>query len=119
MALAAVRLTFGTLALAAPRLLVRRVQGDGPASPAAVYAFRMFGVRTVVLAGHLLAADPGVRRRAVVEAPFVHAADALTAAVLTARRQVSPASGLGMVGVSLLNTALAVAARPISDSPDQ
>jgi hypothetical protein len=44
-ALAAVRLVNGGVGLLAPQLFIRRFDPDRPPSPAAVYAFRLFGRR--------------------------------------------------------------------------
>jgi hypothetical protein len=110
-ALGTVRLALGTAALVAPQLLVRRVEGAGPPSPAAVYAFRMFGIRTALIGWDLLAADGPELRRALERAPLVHATDTATATLLTVRGQVPARTGLPLVAVSGLNTALALLAR--------
>jgi hypothetical protein len=109
-ALGLLRLTFGSVALVRPDLLVRRVEGAGTESPVAVYAFRMFGVRTVVIGGQLLLPDGPVRRAAVSTAPLIHASDTATATLLTAQGKVSARTGLPLVAVSAVNTALALLA---------
>lgn len=112
-ALGVVRLVFGTSALVAPQLLVRRIEGPGASSPAAVYAFRMFGIRTVLLGRELLLGEPGPGlRRALAQAPVIHGADTVTATLLTASGQVPRRTGLSPVAVSLANTVLAVLAGP-------
>lgn len=53
-ALGAIRHTLGTLALTMPHLLVRRFSEQGQNATAATYAFRLFGVRTVIIGLELL-----------------------------------------------------------------
>ena len=106
-----VLLTFGSLALALPRLLVRRIEGPGANSPAAVYAFRMFGIRTVLIGRQLLTRDEAERRSAIEQAPLIHATDTLTATLLTVGGELPRRTGASLIGVSACNTALALAAR--------
>lgn len=110
-ALGLLRLTFGSLALAAPDRLVARVEGPGADSPAGVYAFRMFGIRTVLIGRTLLRGSGPELDRALAEAPLIHAADTVTATLLTLSGRVPRRTGLSLMAVSGLNTALAVAAR--------
>ncbi len=109
-ALGTVRLALGTTALVAPHLLARRVE-PGPPSAAAVYAFRMFGVRTALIGWDLFAGTDAELRRSLDRAPLIHATDTLTATLLTVRGEVPARSGLPLVAVSGLNTALALLAR--------
>lgn len=54
-ALAGIRLFNGAAGLLAPELLIRRLDPDRePPSAAAVYAFRLFGIRTILLGLDLL-----------------------------------------------------------------
>ncbi|GAB7007060.1 hypothetical protein JCM18899A_45330 [Nocardioides sp. AN3] len=110
--LAAIRIINGTLALVVPQFLIGRVQSADPPSPAAVYAFRMFGIRTVLIGRDLVGADGPARAKAVAEAPLIHACDTATATLLTVTRRVRLRNGLPLIAISALNTALAVAARP-------
>lgn len=113
MALAVIRLINGSVALVAPRLLIGRMDSADPPSPAAVYAFRMFGIRTVLIGRELLVEDGLARARAVAQAPLIHATDLGTATLLTLTRRVSVRRGLPLIGISALNTFLAVqAGRP-------
>ena len=109
-ALGAVRLALGTTALLAPQLLARRVE-PGPPSAAAVYAFRMFGIRTALIGWDLLAGTEAQLRRTLDRAPMIHATDTMTATLLTVRGEVPVRTGLPLVAVSGLNTALALLAR--------
>ena len=112
-ALGLTRLTFGTLALVAPALPIRRIEGAREPSPAAVYAFRMFGIRTVLLGRELLLRHQhsATLGRALTQAPLIHAVDTATATALTVQGQVPRRTGLLLVAVSGVNTVLALVAR--------
>ena len=103
--LAGVRLVNGTVGLLAPEVLARRLGADPEESPALLYALRMFGVRTVVIAIELLRREPAALRTALP----IHASDTV-AAVLLARR-LPARQGALVVGISAANTALALLAR--------
>ena len=62
-ALAAVRLVNGGVGLVAPQLFIGRFDPDRPASPAAIYAFRLFGVRTILIGLDLLRPGRASARR--------------------------------------------------------
>lgn len=109
--LAGVRLVNGTLGLLVPQVLIRRIDGQRSAGPAATYAFRLFGIRTVLLGLDLLATDAEQRRHCLDQAPLVHGSDTVTAAVLALGGQVPRRSGALLVAVSAVNTALAILAR--------
>jgi hypothetical protein len=102
-----IRLINGVLGILAPGFLVSRLGGDPAMNPSALYAFRLFGVRTVLLAVELLMADgplgDHVRRTAVV----VHAADTTAAALGAWRRELPPRAAIMTVVISGANTALA------------
>jgi len=107
--LAGIRIVNGAAGLIAPSFLAKRV-GAEP-SPATTYAFRLFGIRTVLIGADLLSSDRDIRDRAVRSAFLVHASDVATAATLTLRRQVTPRAGLMLTAISALNVALALKAR--------
>lgn len=109
-ALGLIRIANGGVGLAAPDVLISRIDPDDPPSPAAVYAFRLFGVRTVLIGRDLLRRPGEARSRSVAEAPLIHASDTVTATLLTVSRTVPPRTGLMLVGISGLNTVLAVVA---------
>jgi hypothetical protein len=111
-ALGGVRLVMGSTALVAPSTMVRRLGGKPEQQTQAAYPWRLFGVRTVVLAGELLLSRPGpVRDHAVTLAPFIHAAD-LGAAVVAGRTgRLSPRAARTAAALSGLNTVLALLAR--------
>jgi hypothetical protein len=104
-ALAAVRFVNGTVALLKPDVLARRLGGDPDESPALRYALRLFGVRTVVIALELLRREPAALRTAVP----IHAGD--TVAALLLARRLPREKGAVVVGISVVNTALALLAR--------
>jgi hypothetical protein len=113
-ALGIIRLINGALGLLAPGVLVRRLGGGATASPVARYAFRLFGVRTILLGAELLLAHGPVRDQARRTAVFVHAADTTAAAWGAWRRELPPRVALATIAISSLNTLLALLARPRS-----
>lgn len=109
--LAVIRIINGALGLIAPRLLIGRIDPDEPASPAAVYAFRLFGIRTVLIGRDLLFRRGDDLQRSLDEAPLVHGSDTVTATLLTVNGHVSRRSGIILVAISATNTLLAILAR--------
>jgi hypothetical protein len=108
--LAVVRLLNGVLALVAPKVLIARISPGGPPDPAAVYAFRLFGIRTILIGGDLLRTSGAERDKAVAEAPIIHGSDTATATLLTVTKAVSPRTGVPLILISGLNTVLSVIA---------
>jgi hypothetical protein len=107
-ALACIRLFNGFAALLVPGTLARRLGIDPEANPGAVYVFRMFGIRTVLIGVELLAR--GERRaEALRKAPLIHASDTL-AAFLATQSGNFPKQGRVIVWISAVNTLLAVVA---------
>jgi hypothetical protein len=106
--LAAVRLVNGGVGLLAPRLLIGRFDPDRPASPAAIYAFRLFGIRTVLIALDLL--RPGRAQRAAREGVLIHASDTATAASLALSGVVPRRTGIATTAISAANAVLAALA---------
>src|SRR5438132_7897338 len=74
-ALAVIRLVNGTLALFAPGWLARRLGVNPETQPAMLYVFRMFGIRTILIAADLWL-EPDRRRRALRQGILIHASDA-------------------------------------------
>jgi hypothetical protein len=97
--LASVRLFNGVAALLVPGVLAKQVGIDPDENPAAKYVFRMFGVRTVLVAIDLFQSKPDALR----VAPLMHGSDTI-AAFLAARTGKAPWT---IVLISLGNTALA------------
>jgi hypothetical protein len=106
-ALGAIRLANGILGIVVPGMLIRRLGGDPAASPAALYAFRMFGVRTVLLAVELLLSDGLLRDHVRRTAVIVHASDTTAAALGAWRRELPPRAAITTVLISGVNTVLA------------
>ncbi len=110
-ALAAIRLVNGTAALFAPAQLLRRLGVDPRANPAAFYALRMFGVRTIVIGAELLLLEGDELDRSLRNGVLIHTSDALSAAVAGARRQLPRRGAVAATLISTLNVTLALAAR--------
>jgi hypothetical protein len=107
--LACIRLLNGSLALLAPGFLARQIGVDPDVNPGVLYVFRMFGIRTVLIGAELLAPTGERRSEALRRAVVIHASDTL-AAFLATRSGQFPKSGRTIVGISALNTLLAVLA---------
>jgi hypothetical protein len=110
-ALAGIRLFNGATGLFAPDLLIRRLDpGREPPSPAAVYAFRLFGIRTVLLGLDLLT-DRGDRlRENLREGVLIHGSDTATAASLGLGGRLPPRTAALTTLISAVNTVLAATA---------
>jgi hypothetical protein len=105
-ALAAIRLVNGTVALLAPETLLRRLGADPDTNKVAIYPMRMFGIRTVVLGVQLLIDDPSPEADRF--AVLIHATDSATAITAGIRRQLPPRVASMTAAISLVNTGLAV-----------
>lgn len=111
-ALAGIRLVNGTLALVAPAVLVRRLGFNPETNPSALYAFRLFGVRTILLGTGLLLGEGPVREYVIRTAIVVHASDTAAATIGALRRELPPRAAATTILISGINTILAVVARP-------
>lgn len=109
-ALAAIRLVNGTLGLLAPHVLAKRT-GTDPTSTESYYAFRMFGVRTIVLGYDLLTLTGADQERARTQAVLIHATDTASALLGGLRGDVPARVARTTVAISAVNTALAVVAK--------
>jgi hypothetical protein len=101
----------GALALVAPQLLAKRLGIDPRTTPAALYVFRMFGIRTVLIAMDLLLQSGQRRDDAIKQAPIIHASDTMAAALAALSGRMPGSSGLMITLISAVNTALALYAR--------
>lgn len=110
--LAAIRLVNGTAALVFPRALARRVGVDTDNSPGILYFERMFGVRTILIAWDLVGGDDERTRRAISVGRLIHASDAVSAALAGFRGNLAPRAAVMTTGISLVNLALALVAKP-------
>jgi hypothetical protein len=109
-ALAAIRLVNGALALLTPRLLIRRLGTDPDRDPSAIYPFRMFGVRTVIIGADLLLLTGEEQKRATKLAVLIHATDTATAATCLVKGYLPRKAGIMATAISGLNTVLALIA---------
>ena len=107
-ALAVVRLVNGGVGLFAPHLVIGRFDPDRTPRPAATYAFRLFGVRTILIGLDLL--NPARAQRAAREGVLIHASDTVTAASLAISGAVPRRTGLVTTAISAGNVVLAVLA---------
>jgi hypothetical protein len=115
-ALAAIRLVNGALALLTPRLLIRRLGTDPDRDPSAIYPFRMFGVRTVIIGADLLLLTGEEQKRATKLAVLIHATDTATAATCLVKGYLPRKAGILATAISALNTVLAlIAAKDVRD----
>jgi hypothetical protein len=109
--LAGIRLFNGTLALLAPMTLTQRLGVKPDAAPAAAYALRMFGIRTIIIGAELLVLDGDDLDRALRNGVLIHASDALSAATAGATRQLPATPAATATAISTVNVLLALAAR--------
>ena len=109
--LSAIRLFNGTAALFAPAALVRRLGVDPEANSAALYALRMFGVRTVLIGAQLLLRNGGLRAHSLRVAPVIHVLDAAAAMIAGAQGQLPRRAATTAALISTVNTVLAVVAQ--------
>jgi hypothetical protein len=109
--LGTIRLANGSLALLAPAQLADRLGVDPEENPAMLYVLRMFGIRTVLIARDLLAHDEQARAKALRRAPLIHASDTLAAGLAAASGKLPRRAAVLITAVSVVNTALALAAR--------
>jgi hypothetical protein len=107
--LACIRILNGGLALLAPGFLARRIGIDPDANPGALYVFRMFGIRTVLIGAELLIQTGDRRAEALRRAILIHASDTV-AAVLATLSGSFPKEGRAIVWISAVNTLLAIVA---------
>lgn len=115
--LAAIRFANGVLGLLAPQVLLRRLGTDPGLDRSGVYPFRMFGVRTVLLAGDLLLLHGAQLRRAQRTAVLVHLTDTASAATAWRRGDLPARAGRAATAISAVNSALALAA--LREHPDR
>ena len=108
--LAGIRLFNGVAALLVPATLARRLGVDPNANPAALYALRLFGVRTVLIGAQLLLRDGGMRAHSLRVAPAIHALDASAALIAGERGQLPRRAATTAAVISSINTVLAIIA---------
>jgi len=107
---AGIRLFNGVAALFVPATLARQLGVDPAANPAALYALRLFGVRTVLIGAQLLLPDGGVRAHSLRVAPAIHALDASAALIAGERGHLPQRAATTAAIISTVNTVLAIVA---------
>ncbi|GKQ36199.1 hypothetical protein [Streptomyces sp. A012304] len=116
-ALGGIRVVNGAAGLLAPDLLIRRLDPHHePHSPAALYAFRLFGIRTVLLGLDLLTHHGERLRDDLREGVLIHASDTATAAMLGLSGRLPPRTAALTTLISATNTVLATAATSRANS---
>ncbi|MEU4420880.1 hypothetical protein AB0F81_09650 [Actinoplanes sp. NPDC024001] len=109
-ALGGIRLINGVLGWVTPERLIGRIDPGSSPNPAAVYAFRLFGVRTVLLGAELLTSHGARQREIVREGVLIHASDTVTSVLLGARGLLPRRTVVMLVLISATNTVLALVA---------
>lgn len=109
-ALAAIRLLNGSLALFAPKKLLAMLRVDPEQNGAAIYALRLFGVRTVFLGVQLFVLEDDALGKALREAIVIHATDTVSAGTVWLAGELPEKSGIMTTAISALNTVLAISA---------
>ena len=106
-ALAAVRMFNGVGALVAPQAFARRMGAERGAEGPSVHPWRMFGIRTALIAADLLSRDPAVRRHALHVALLIHVSDTISAARAGLAGEMPRRTAILTTSISAGNVALA------------
>ena len=106
--LAAIRLVNGGLALTVPDVVGGRLGVSTATSPGLGYAFRLFGVRTVLLGIQLWRTPATAGNHVIHETILIHGADTAAALVVYKMGELPRKGAMLAVGISALNTGLAV-----------
>lgn len=109
-ALGAVRLFNGAATLFATRPFGKRLGVDPDTSPAAVYALRLFGIRTIYVGAELLFARGDHLRDAVTVAPAIHVSDTVSAVLAGVGGQLPKKSARTAAVISGVNVLLSLLA---------
>lgn len=108
--LGAVRLFNGAATLFVTRPFGKRLGVDPDTSPAAVYALRLFGVRTIYIGAELLFARGDHLRHAVAVAPAIHLSDTVAAILAGAGGQLPKKAARTAAIISAVNVLLSLLA---------
>ena len=106
--LGVVRLVNGAAATFAPEAFSKRMGVDTSKDPSVIYPLRMFGIRTLLIAGDLLLRRGDGLRQAMLISPAIHAADASAAIFAGVKGQLPRKTATTGAAISLLNLALAI-----------
>ncbi len=111
MALGCIRLFNGLAGLLAPSVLLSGLGLDPQANPGACYAFRLFGVRTIILGAELFSRDDEIRARSLRLGVAIHASDTAAAAISGIRGQLPRGAATRVALLSAFNTFLSLFAQ--------
>lgn len=106
--LGAVRLFNGAATLFATRPFGKRLGVDPDTSPAAVYALRLFGVRTIYIGAELLFARGDHLANARAIAPAIHVSDTVSAVLAGAGGQLPKKAARTAAVISAVNVLLSL-----------
>lgn len=109
-ALGAIRLINGAATLFATRPFSRRLGVDPDSSPAAIYALRLFGIRTIYVGAELLFARGEHLDDAVAVAPVIHVSDTVSAVLAGVSHQLPKKSARTGALISAANVLLSLLA---------
>jgi hypothetical protein len=109
--LAGIRLFNSVAALFVPATLARGMGVNPENNTAALYALRLFGVRTILIGAQLLLRNEGLRAHSLRVAPVIHALDATAALVAGERGHLPRRAATTAALISTVNTGLAVVAQ--------
>jgi hypothetical protein len=110
-ALATIRTVNGLAALLTPRMMLRRLGVEPETNGAAIYALRMFGIRTIILGAELFVARGERRDEAVRTGLLIHASDTASAFVAGVSGHLPRRAAALATIISSINTFLAFLAR--------
>ena len=106
--LGTVRLVNGLGATFAPAAFSKRMGVDTSKDPSVIYPLRMFGIRTLLIAGDLLFRRGENLNAAMRISPVIHAADASAAIMAGVSGQLPRKTAMTGATISLVNLALAL-----------
>jgi hypothetical protein len=113
-ALGAIRIFNGFLGLTLPTLIIGRFDKDPSKNSAAIYAFRMLGIRTILAGLDLFRSGPR-GDRAAQTALRIHSSDLATAATLGVTGAVPRQTGLLISAISAVSVVLSlIIRRPVN-----
>ena len=104
--LAASRIVNGGLCLVSPPAATRKMGVDPDANPAALYALRLFGIRTVLIGAELLFLRDDDLERSFRTGLLIHGSDAAAAMAAGAAGQLPPATARKATTISAVNIGL-------------
>lgn len=119
LALATIRSVNGLAALLMPKAMLRRLQVDPEQNGAAIYALRLFGIRTAILGAALFLKRGDEREKALRTGVIIHGSDAASAFVSWTRGYLPRRAGAVATLISCVNTVLAIVAQDRSGTGER